>query len=139
MATSYELPIQEGHDIIFDGYNLGRDWLVGNATAQSSLIPTPNVTNTSTYSGQTSFGGYTYQTDAAYVSGILSNTSTGVNHYLTVGGNGINAIDGLVAVLTVKVVSRPATTSDARITLSTPSWHLSVLLVLVTFAISLCA
>ena len=78
-------------------------------TNQSSLIPTTEVTNTTTYSGRTSFGNYTYQTDVSYVSGLLSNTSNGINHYITVGANGTNAIDGLVAIMHVKIVERPST------------------------------
>ncbi|RPD62278.1 hypothetical protein L227DRAFT_499009 [Lentinus tigrinus ALCF2SS1-6] len=108
LATSYELPIQQGHDIVFDGYNLGRDWLVGNATAQTSLIPTGNVTNGTTYSGTVSFGNYTYKTDALYLSGILSNSTDGLNHASSVGGHGVEAIDGLVAVLTITVTAKPA-------------------------------
>lgn len=79
-----------------------RDWLVGNAT-QSSVptldlstpIPaftnyTTNVTtpavpgNLPTFSGTTSNNGYTYQTTATYITGLLSNSSDGVNHYLSV-------------------------------------------------------
>ncbi|TBU31788.1 hypothetical protein BD311DRAFT_804267 [Dichomitus squalens] len=138
LATSYELPIQTGHDILFDGYNLGRDWLVGNATAQSSIIPTANLTNGTTFSGQTSFGGYTYSTDALYLSGILSNSTDGLNHASSVGGNGVEALDGLVAVLTVKVVSSPsATASGARPSISTvPWWSLSATLFLTSLALS---
>lgn len=83
------------------------DWLVGNATAQSSLIPTGNVTNGTTYSGSISYGGYTYHTDALYLSGIASNSTTGLNHASSVGGDGVEAVDGLVAVLTIKVTAKP--------------------------------
>ena len=82
------------------------DWLVGNATSNTT-IPTSNLTNSSTYSGQSSANGYTYQTDVIYVSGLLSNTSDGINHYQTVATDGNNAIDGLVAVLTVKITQQP--------------------------------
>ncbi|EIW59158.1 uncharacterized protein TRAVEDRAFT_28476 [Trametes versicolor FP-101664 SS1] len=138
LATSYELPIQMGHDIIFDGYNLGRDWLVGNATAQSSLIPTGNVTNGTTYSGQTSFGGYTYKTDALYLSGIASNSTDGVNHEGSVGNANTLAVDGLVAVLTVSIVSKPASTSGALSLLPAPSWPLAAAM-FAALAISLSA
>jgi hypothetical protein len=84
------------------------DWLIGNATAQSSLIPTATVTNGSTYSGQTSYGGFVYQTDVQYVSGYLSNTSNGINHYLSVGANGTDAVDGLVAMFNVKILTSPS-------------------------------
>ncbi|KAH0826186.1 hypothetical protein J3R83DRAFT_5618 [Lanmaoa asiatica] len=108
MAASYEMPIA---GTLLGYYNLGRDWLIGNATAQSSIIPTSTVTNASTYSGQTSFNGYTYKTTVNYVSGLLQNTSDGINHYQTVAVNGANAVDGLVAVMTVNITSQPSTTS----------------------------
>lgn len=95
-------------------YNLGRDWLVGNATSQSTILPTANLTNTSTYSGQTSFNNFTYTTTATYVSGLLQNSSSGINHYESVAVNGLNAIDGLVAVLTVRVVQQPGSSSSSR-------------------------
>ncbi|KAF9222949.1 hypothetical protein BS17DRAFT_782865 [Gyrodon lividus] len=113
MAVSYEMPIAQQHNIIPNGYNFGRDWLIGNATAQSTIIPTANLTNTSTYSGQTSFNGYTYHTSVNYVSGLLQNTSTGINHFQSVAVNGSNAIDGLVAIMTVKIVSGPTTNSTS--------------------------
>ncbi|THH07272.1 hypothetical protein EW145_g3498 [Phellinidium pouzarii] len=105
MALSYEEPLSEQHDIIDNGYNLARDQLVGNATG-GIIVPTSNLTNSSTYSGQTSYGGYTYQTSVQYVSGLLPNTSTGINHLITVGA-GQNAVDGLVAVMTVKITQSP--------------------------------
>ncbi|KAG2138604.1 uncharacterized protein EDB93DRAFT_1322318 [Suillus bovinus] len=113
MATSYEMPIADSHNIIVNGYNLGRDWLVGNATSQSTILPTANMTDTSTYSGQTSFNNYTYATTATYVSGLLQNTSDGINHYQSVAVNGLNAIDGLVAILTVKMVNQPGSSSSS--------------------------
>ncbi|KAH9976550.1 hypothetical protein BJV74DRAFT_861849 [Russula compacta] len=114
MAVSYELPVQLEHDIIFNGYNLARDWLVGNATAQSTLVPTANLTNGTTFSGQTSYGGYVYQTDVQYLSGFLSNTSSGINHYLSVGANGTNAVDGLVAMVNVKILTNPSGPSSQK-------------------------
>lgn len=71
------------------------------------LIDSAQLTNTTTFSGQSTFKNYTYQTDVVYTPGLLSNTSDGINHHLSVGVNGSNAIDGLVAVMTVKIVSRP--------------------------------
>ncbi|KAI0282453.1 hypothetical protein BC826DRAFT_284667 [Russula brevipes] len=84
LAASYELPEQLHHDIIFNGYNLGRDWLIGNATTQSTVIPTSNLTNGTRFSGQTSHDGYVYQTEVQYVSGFITNGSDGINHYLSV-------------------------------------------------------
>ncbi|OSD07339.1 hypothetical protein PYCCODRAFT_1463624 [Trametes coccinea BRFM310] len=139
MATSYELPIQMGHDIIFDGYNLGRDWLVGNATAQQSLIPTGNITNGTTYSGQTSFGGYTYKTDVIYLSGILSNSSQGVNHNVTVGNANTLPVDGYVAVMTISIVSEPQRTTSGALSIPpSVSWSMLAAL-LAMLAVSLSA
>ncbi|KAB5592825.1 hypothetical protein CTheo_3745 [Ceratobasidium theobromae] len=194
MAASVELPIEKGHDIIRNGYNLGRDWVVGNLTGGAivsfdfapdipaspeipdsvkslsvssvsetntaiptsvvpnitfplstivptdtasapivvaisesvsstatvpiaiptaslsfstpSATPTPSGTNP-TFTGRTTYGGYTYETTATYVSGLLSNSSEGVNHPITVEYSGRPAQDGLVAILEVKIVSRP--------------------------------
>ncbi|KAG8736833.1 hypothetical protein FRC10_008805 [Ceratobasidium sp. 414] len=204
MAASVELPIEQGHDIVRNGYNLGRDWIVGNLTGGVSIVsfnfppdippsvavpdsvqqyssssvaatntvpPTsfvPNITfplstvlptastatplvvalsdsfltNSSatvtvpiaiptaslsfttttsaaptatnpTFIGQTHYG-------ATYVSGLLSNSSDGVNHPITVEQNGRPAQDGLVAVLEVKIVSRPDG-SGARLNMPIPT------------------
>jgi hypothetical protein len=88
------------------------DWLIGNATTQSSLIPTATLKNGTTYSGQSSYGGYVYQTNVQYVSGYLSNSSNGINHYLSVGANGTNAVDGLVAQMNVKILTNPVSGSS---------------------------
>ncbi|KAF8215111.1 hypothetical protein K438DRAFT_1926709 [Mycena galopus ATCC 62051] len=75
LASSYELPIAQQHNIIVNGYDLGRDWLIGNIT------------------------------------------NDGVNHASSVGINGANAVDGLVAVVTISITEKPAnatSTSGAR-------------------------
>ncbi|KAI0064156.1 hypothetical protein BV25DRAFT_348229 [Artomyces pyxidatus] len=132
MAVSYELPDSLQHDIIYNGYNLARDWLIGNATAQSQIIPTANVTNQTTYSGQTSFNGYVYQTSVQYVSGLLPNGSDGINHFGSVGANGTNAVDGLSALMTVKILQQPAKTKSSASPSRLPShWTSSPL----TFAL----
>jgi len=107
MAFSYEKPLLDNHDIVINGYNLGRDWAVGNVTSQTSIIDTATVSDGSTFSGQTQAGGYVYSTSVQYVSGLLPNTSNGINHGSTVGVNGMNAIDGLVAVWQVTIVQQP--------------------------------
>ncbi|KAJ3744403.1 hypothetical protein DFH05DRAFT_1399276 [Lentinula detonsa] len=141
MAASYELPASSNHDIVVNGYNLGRDWIIGNITG--SAIPTESLTNSSSYSGNTSFNGFNFSTTVQYVSGLLPNTSVGINHNLTVATNGENAVDGLVAVLTVKITATNATasptsssnptstsTSNNSATLVTPT---SCLLLVLTF------
>ncbi|KAE9400220.1 hypothetical protein BT96DRAFT_768763, partial [Gymnopus androsaceus JB14] len=119
MAASYELPASSNHDIVVNGYNLGRDYIVGNIT--NSTIPTESLSNSSTYSGATSFNGFNYSTSIQYVSGLLPNTSIGINHNLTVATDGENAIDGLVAVLTVKITASNNTNSSSTSTSTAPS------------------
>ena len=70
-------------------YNIGRDQVVGNLTG--TTIEPRTVTNQSTFSGSTSFANYTYQTDVAYVSGLLSNSS-GTSSTL---GSGVRLTDGV--------------------------------------------
>jgi hypothetical protein len=116
MAVSYEMPLINFHDIIGNGYNLGRDWLIGNITG--SPIPTQNLTNTSTYTGTTTWAGYTYQSNIKYTGGLLSNTSYGINHNWSVPANGMNAADGLVAVIEIKLTGTPPSHKS-------PAWQMS--------------
>lgn len=106
MACSAEKSAAEFHDIVPDGYNIGRDWIVGNATAHPG-IATAQLTAGTEYVGSTVFAGYTYQTTATYVAGLLGNTSDGVNHFQSVPIDGRAAMDGLVAVLTVRITGVP--------------------------------
>ncbi|UZJ53872.1 hypothetical protein CBS101457_003192 [Exobasidium rhododendri] len=87
LASSVELDLATGHNIASNGYNLGRDYLVGNATISNG----------------TQWSGNVYQTTVEYVAaGILLNaTSVGVNHP-DVALTGQPAQDGRVAVLTVR-------------------------------------
>ncbi|KAG6327925.1 hypothetical protein ID866_11164, partial [Astraeus odoratus] len=79
LAVSQEEPATENHDIVPDGYDVGRDSLVAAAA------------------GETSFNGVTYMTTAVNVTGLLTPGSQGVNH-------GISQ-DGTVALLTVTIVN----------------------------------
>jgi hypothetical protein len=79
-SVSEELNLAANHLIAPNGYNLGRDHMVGNLTAQENVIPTLNLTNTSTYSGSSSWANYTYETSVKYISGLLQNSSEGINH-----------------------------------------------------------
>ncbi|KAF8507377.1 hypothetical protein BU17DRAFT_57478 [Hysterangium stoloniferum] len=100
-----------------------KDYIVGNITG--SAIPTSALTNTTTYDGTTNFGNYTYHTDIAYTGGLLQNSSNGINHFASVGGgpNNITAIDGLVAVLTVKITGRPASRVSSGAWILSPYQH----------------
>ncbi|KAJ3855027.1 hypothetical protein EV368DRAFT_72530 [Lentinula lateritia] len=111
VAASYELPASSNHDIVVNGYNFGRDWIVGNI--MGSTIPAASLTNSSSYSGNTSSNGFNFSTTAQYVSGLLPNTSVGINHNLTVATDGENAVDGFVAVLTVKITATNSSASAA--------------------------
>ncbi|KIY72513.1 hypothetical protein CYLTODRAFT_417901 [Cylindrobasidium torrendii FP15055 ss-10] len=111
LAASYEKPAKDGHDIVPDGYNLGRDVIVGNISG--SAIDTRSLKAGATYSGTSSHEGWTYETSVEYVSGLLQNTSVGINHNNSVPVDGANAIDGLVAVLQVKITERPANDTDS--------------------------
>ncbi|KAF9262983.1 hypothetical protein L218DRAFT_959812 [Marasmius fiardii PR-910] len=137
MAVSYEQPISQQHGIVQNGYNLGRDYIVGNITG--SVIPTGNLTNQSTYSGETSFGGFKYQTTVKYLDGLLQNTSIGINHNDSVPTASSNAVDGLVALLEVKISERPV--NGAAAILPNPlkrTWQIpSLTTVFIAFMISL--
>ncbi|KAI0035412.1 hypothetical protein K488DRAFT_76652 [Vararia minispora EC-137] len=77
LAVSKEEPATENHDIIPDGYNLGRDALVASAV------------------GNRTRHGVKYQTTAVDVTGLMPAGSTGINHGI--------AVDGIVSVLTVRI------------------------------------
>jgi len=86
-----------------------RDYLVGNIT--NTTIPTSSLSDTfdpSPFKGYTWSNGWTYYTEVSYLSGLLQNTNDGINHAGDVSTGGANAVDGLVAVLTVKIHERGA-------------------------------
>ncbi|KAJ7208173.1 hypothetical protein B0H12DRAFT_431164 [Mycena haematopus] len=76
LAASREDPITEQHNIVPNGYNIGRDQVVATATA-----------------GVVSFSGVDYTTTVEYVSGLLPPGAAGINHNIS--------IDGVTAILTV--------------------------------------
>ncbi|KAJ3564329.1 hypothetical protein NP233_g8366 [Leucocoprinus birnbaumii] len=78
LAVSQEQPATESHTISPNGYNLGRDNFVANAT------------------GTRSFGGVTYSTVSETLTGLLPTGSAGINHGIS--------IDGVVKLLTVTIV-----------------------------------
>ncbi|KAJ3512973.1 hypothetical protein NLJ89_g3211 [Agrocybe chaxingu] len=133
LAVSYELPLNLGHDIIANGYNLGRDWLIGNITG--SFVQTPNVTNTTTFVGITTWANYTYESDIKYVSGLLADTNDGINHNITVGINGENSVDGLVALIEVKITGTPPSSFAWRSSTPPQLWHLPPLLIILAFTL----
>ncbi|KAJ4001930.1 hypothetical protein F5050DRAFT_1559717 [Lentinula boryana] len=78
LAVSKEEDAAEGHTIVPDGYDIGRDELSAAAI------------------GTTSFGGVTYSTAAQNLTGLLPPGSAGVNHGI--------ATDGITTLLTVTIV-----------------------------------
>lgn len=79
--------------------------MLGNIT--QSLMLSGNLTDGLKFVANTSFGGYTYQTNIRFVAGLIPDTNIGINHNMTVPVDGINAVDGLVAVLTAHIVDQP--------------------------------
>ncbi|KAG1866708.1 hypothetical protein F4604DRAFT_1778427 [Suillus subluteus] len=78
LAVSREEPITENHDVVPDGYNIGRNQLVSAAV------------------GKTWFNGVKYHTTAKNITGLLAPGADGINHDI--------AQDGIVTLLTVKIV-----------------------------------
>ncbi|KAJ7497741.1 hypothetical protein FB451DRAFT_242150 [Mycena latifolia] len=83
LAVSKEEDVEESHDIIPDGYNIGRDLLVAGAVG------------TKTGFDASKFKWTTYSTVAANVTGLIAPGSDGVNHGI--------AQDGVIKVLTVTI------------------------------------
>ncbi|KAF8492306.1 hypothetical protein JB92DRAFT_3003418 [Gautieria morchelliformis] len=79
LAVSQEENLQNNHTISPNGYDVGRDQLVGLATA-----------------GQTSFNGVTYTANNETIMGLLPVGTAGVNHGI--------ALDGAVSLLTITIV-----------------------------------
>ncbi len=109
LGGMYSLPVMPGTEYSFNY----RDYIVGNITG--SAIPTSSLSTADLqYSGTSSSEGYTYKTDVTYTSGLLTNTSVGINHNVTVAIDGVtNAVDGLVAVLDVSITTRPDNESSS--------------------------
>ncbi|KZT63762.1 hypothetical protein DAEQUDRAFT_815453 [Daedalea quercina L-15889] len=78
LAVSQEEPSTERHTISPDGYDIGWDTLVSWPL------------------GTTSYNGMTYSTTAENATGLLQPGTEGINHDI--------AIDGIVTVLTIKIV-----------------------------------
>ncbi|KAN0065087.1 hypothetical protein ACQY0O_001583 [Thecaphora frezii] len=91
LATSREKNATTNHDLVNDGYNVGRDELVQQSQSQENT--------------ETSFFGKRYRTKVEYIAGLMPQGNQGVNHDI--------AVDGLTAVLTVTVVSSSSTAVEA--------------------------
>ncbi|KAG2032448.1 hypothetical protein BDR03DRAFT_1094899 [Suillus americanus] len=78
LAVSREEPISENHDIVPDGYDIGRNQLVSAAV------------------GKSWFNGVKYRTTAQNITGLLAPGADGINHDI--------AQDGIVTLLTVTIV-----------------------------------
>jgi hypothetical protein len=73
LAVSAEKDLSHHHDIIENGYNLGRDYLVGNFTGKE--VDTKNLKPGTVVEGSATFMGWTFHTRAEYVDGLLEKTS----------------------------------------------------------------
>ena len=83
IAASVEKSKDENHMIVDNGYDLGRDWLVGNATKGTTKDKLGNE----------------YKASLAWDNSLLKNIKKkDINHHI--------GIDGRVAVLTVKVTKK---------------------------------
>ncbi|KAG2361333.1 hypothetical protein BDR07DRAFT_1287548 [Suillus spraguei] len=78
LAVSREEPVSKHHDIVPDGYNIGRDQLVSAAV------------------GKTRYHGVKYVTTAQNITGLLAAGADSINHGI--------AQDGIVTLLTVTIV-----------------------------------
>ncbi|EIM19502.1 hypothetical protein WALSEDRAFT_52732 [Wallemia mellicola CBS 633.66] len=110
IAASAEMSKAENHMIIPDGYNIGRDWIAGNATGQeiSNATASQKITGQSTgYWTRNGDAGtnvsFTYETEVTYQAGLISNDSTNINHADAVGVNGQPPQDGLIALFKVSI------------------------------------
>ncbi|THH00905.1 hypothetical protein EW026_g1700 [Hermanssonia centrifuga] len=72
LAVSQEEDLAESHTIAPNGYDVGRDAFVGNATQ-----------------GSPSFGGKTYTVQAETLAGVMPSGAAGVNHDIAIDGNAI--------------------------------------------------
>jgi hypothetical protein len=79
-SVSEELSLSKNHMIIQNGYNLGRDYMVGNLTSQPTVISTLDLKDGTTFVGSSSWANYTYETSVRYTSGLLKNSTEGINH-----------------------------------------------------------
>jgi len=77
LAVSEEMDVTKGHNIVPNGYNIGRDKLVAKAV------------------GDTSHGGVKYTTTLKKLTGLLAPGAQGVNHGI--------ATDGVTALLTITI------------------------------------
>ncbi|KAG2119747.1 uncharacterized protein F5147DRAFT_120786 [Suillus discolor] len=77
LAVSREEPVSKHHDIVPNGYNIGRDQLVSAAI------------------GQTRYHGVKYHTIAQNITGLLEAGTDGINHGI--------AQDGIITLLTVTI------------------------------------
>lgn len=83
LAVSEEHDLTRKHDIVLDGYNLGRDYLIGNLTGQSIQTKMDSekggrvtaITDRVEYQAKKTFEGIRYETSVRYHTGLARNTS----------------------------------------------------------------
>ncbi|CAD6888294.1 unnamed protein product [Tilletia laevis] len=87
LAASVEMALAQGHDIVDNGFDLGRNWIAGNATMSNGTLST---------------GGYVFQATSTNAPLLHGFSTSDINHNI--------AIDGNVAVITVRVISNGTST-----------------------------
>ncbi|EKD03905.1 hypothetical protein A1Q2_01918 [Trichosporon asahii var. asahii CBS 8904] len=102
LAASAEKNVQEHHDIVPDGYDLGRDQFVGKLVGYE-IKGKPKAGDR--FKGESHALGWTYETSVEYVDGLLAVDQATINHHDTVSVDG-KTTDGLVALLTVRIKKR---------------------------------
>ncbi|EOQ99045.1 hypothetical protein J056_002560 [Wallemia ichthyophaga EXF-994] len=112
IAASAEMDKEANHMIIPNGYNLGRDWIAGNATAKAINNATADLTQKGQTVGYWTRNGdaatnvsFTYETELSFKSNLTTYNSSMVNHNEQVSVNGNPPQDGLVALLKVSIKS----------------------------------
>nr|ODO04339.1 hypothetical protein L204_00697 [Cryptococcus depauperatus CBS 7855] len=103
-STSAEMDSTTHHNLGLNAYDLGRNLFVGNATG---VVVGDDVTTSTVIEGDIEKRGYRYKTVVTFEDGLLPENRTLWNHYTGVQLVGGAVSDGLVAVLTIDVLSTP--------------------------------
>ncbi|WVN87391.1 uncharacterized protein L203_102570 [Cryptococcus depauperatus CBS 7841] len=103
-STSAEMDSTTHHNLGLNAYDLGRNLFVGNATG---VVIGDDVTTSTVIEGGIEKRGYRYKTVVTFEDGLLPENRTLWNHYTGVQLVGGAVSDGLVAVLTIDVLSTP--------------------------------
>ncbi|KAJ7470387.1 hypothetical protein FB451DRAFT_1351999 [Mycena latifolia] len=99
LAASKEDPITEQHNIVSDGYDIGRWVLISSVAARQLIVLFSDQVVAEATGGVISFSGVDYTTTVEYVTGLLTPGAEGINHNIS--------IDGRTAILTITASTVP--------------------------------